>query len=75
MFWDVVLMSFLKTLNLFLPVLWLLKIFDTTIIDLFSAQYLEISGYLTTSDVSSLAGMNMIKVSNSAIGTTLKISP
>ena len=66
-------MSFLKTLNLFLPVLWLLKIFDTTIIDLFSAQYLEISGYLTTSDVSSLAGMNMIKVSNSAIGTTLKI--
>lgn len=75
MFWDVVLMSFLKTLNLFLPVLWLLKIFDTTIIDLFSAQYLEISGYLTTSDVSSLAGMNMIKVSNSAIGTTLKIFP
>ena len=68
-------MSFLKTLNLFLPVLWLLKIFDTTIIDLFSAQYLEISGYLTTSDVSSLAGMNMIKVSNSAIGTTLKIFP
>lgn len=75
MFWDVVLMSFLKTLNLFLPVLWLLKIFDTTIIYLFSAQYLEISGYLTTSDVSSLAGMNMIKVSNSAIGTTLKIFP
>ena len=75
MFWDVVLMSFLKTLNLFLPVLWLLKIFDTTIIDLFLAQYLEISGYLTTSDVSSLAGMNMIKVSNSAIGTTLKIFP
>lgn len=75
MFWDVVLVSFLKTLNLFLPVLWLLKIFDTTIIDLFSAQYLEISGYLTTSDVSSLAGMNMIKVSNSAIGTTLKIFP
>lgn len=75
MFWDVVLMSFLKTLNLFLPVLWLLKIFDTTIIDLSSAQYLEISGYLTTSDVSSLAGMNMIKVSNSAIGTTLKIFP
>ena len=68
-------MSFLKTLNLFLPVLWLLKIFDTTIIDLSSAQYLEISGYLTTSDVSSLAGMNMIKVSNSAIGTTLKIFP
>lgn len=75
MFWDVVLMSFLKTLNLFLPVLWLLKILDTTIIDLFSAQYLEISGYLTTFDVSSLAGMNMIKVRNSAIGTTLKTFP
>ena len=68
-------MSFLKTLNLFLPVLWLLKILDTTIIDLFSAQYLEISGYLTTFDVSSLAGMNMIKVRNSAIGTTLKTFP
>ena len=75
MFWDVVLMSFLKTLNLFLPVLWLLKILDTTIIDLFSAQYLEISGYLTTFDVSSLAGMNKIKVRNSAIGTTLKTFP